>query len=293
MPNYNLVRFIACMLVVLHHVIAYFEIQKGVNFSFLKIFSNTCVPLFVLLSGALLLSKSENYLTFFKKRFKNVFIPFVFWILFYTLLRIITGFLNDSININLLLKNLVGIEGHPYYHLWYIYLIIFLYLITPLLKKIVNIFPEKYFFIVYLILFLFFQLISINFNNILWSNYLALYVMGNIISMLYNKKSLYFYLILICSLVFYYFENTTNISNASFSILIFLIIIKIHIKNDWIDFFMPLTLGIYLVHPLILKLVTKTYFFQNNIFLFFFIVFIISAFCTFLIKKIKFLNRIL
>lgn len=293
MPNYNLVRFIACMLVVLHHVIAYFEIQKGVNFSFLKIFSNTCVPLFVLLSGALLLSKSENYLTFFKKRFNNVFIPFVFWILFYTLLRIITGFLNDSININLLLKNLVGIKGHPYYHLWYIYLIIFLYLITPLLKKIVNIFPEKYFLIVYLLLFFFFQLISINFNNILWSNYLALYVMGNIISMLYNKKSLYFYLILICSLVFYYFENTTNISNASFSILTFLIIIKIHIKNYWIDFFMPLTLGIYLVHPLILKLVTKTYFFQNNIFLFFFLVFFISAFCTFLIKKIKFLNRIL
>lgn len=292
MPNYNLVRFIACLLVILHHVIAYFEIQKGINFSFLKIFSNTCVPLFVLLSGSLLLSKNDNYLTFYKKRYKNVFTPFVFWIFFYSFLRLVLDFLNESNNINLILKNLVGIDGHPYYHLWYIYLIAFLYLITPLLKKIVNFFSEKYSLIVFSFLFFLFQLISIKFDNILWSNYMALYVMGNIISILYNKKIFYYILILICFTLFCSLENTTNISNTIFSILSFLIILKIQFKNDWIDFFMPLTLGIYLVHPLILKLVTKIYFFQNNILLTFFFVFILTTFCALLIKKINFLNRI-
>ena len=122
---------------------------------------------------------------------------------------------------------------------------------------------------------------------------MALYVMGTIISKLYEKKKFYFFITLITAITFYVFDNTTDISITSFSILLFLIIIKIPLQKNWINFFMPLTLGIYLVHPLVLKLVTKNYFFPNNILLIFSLVFILTVFCVFLIKKINFLKRIL
>ena len=143
-PNYNLVRFVACFLVVLHHVIAYFETQKGLSFPMLTIVSSTCVPLFILLSGALLIPKNENCKVFYSKRIKSVFIPFLFWIAFYTLFRLLSPYLNNAESTILIYKNLIGIGGWPYYHLWYIYLILFLYLITPAIRKLLKLFPVQY-----------------------------------------------------------------------------------------------------------------------------------------------------
>jgi surface polysaccharide O-acyltransferase-like enzyme len=42
-------------------------------------FSRMSVPLFVMLSGALLLPKEESYTTFFTKRLKRIMFPWVFW----------------------------------------------------------------------------------------------------------------------------------------------------------------------------------------------------------------------
>ena len=291
-PNFNLVRLIACFLVVLHHVIAYFEIQKGIDYLFLKTFSNTCVPLFILLSGALLIPKNDNYIKFFKKRFKSIFIPFLFWITFYSFLRLLIEFFNNTQNTSLILKNLFGIGGYPYYHLWYVYLIVFLYLITPLLRKSIKVLPEKYILFTYVILFFIFQVISIKFNKIFWSDFVSLYIMGGLISQIFSKNKLYFAFFLLSLSLFFIFENNHDIQVTSFSILLFLIMIKIPLRIFWIDFFIPLTLGVYLLHPLVLKLVTKNYFFQDNISLLTCIVFILTLFCVFLIKKISFLKRI-
>lgn len=43
------------------------------------------VPVFVMVSGALLLdtSKQEGILTFYKKRLSKIFIPIIFWTAFY------------------------------------------------------------------------------------------------------------------------------------------------------------------------------------------------------------------
>lgn len=92
------------------------------------------VPLFVMLSGALLLGKDEPLSVFFKKRFKRVLIPFIVWsfilgaFLFYKNNQILSGCL-AWITISTLTGGI-----HTIY--WYIYLILGLYLITPLLRKI-------------------------------------------------------------------------------------------------------------------------------------------------------------
>ncbi len=46
-----------------------------------------CVPLFVMISGALLLSKTESLGDFFAKRFQRIAIPFLVWTILYLLWR--------------------------------------------------------------------------------------------------------------------------------------------------------------------------------------------------------------
>lgn len=92
------------------------------------------VPLFVMLSGALLLGKDESLGVFFKKRFKRVLIPFIAWsviwgvFLFYKENKTMAGCL-PWIVISFFNNGVHGIY-------WFVYLILGLYLITPLLRKI-------------------------------------------------------------------------------------------------------------------------------------------------------------
>lgn len=95
----------------------------------------TGVCLFLGISGALLLGRQEPLKVFFRKRFRRIFLPFLFWsIVVYSLdcileppadwggvvPRFIVAFLTNGV--------------HSIY--WFVYLIIGLYLLTPLLRVI-------------------------------------------------------------------------------------------------------------------------------------------------------------
>ncbi|WP_353888575.1 acyltransferase [uncultured Polaribacter sp.] len=290
-PNYNLLRLVACFLVVLHHVIAFYELKLNGNFPILRIVSSTCVPLFIILSGALLVFKEENSLYFYKKRLKAVLFPFLFWILLYTIYRLLSNLLNQNEGYINILQNILGIGGWPYYHLWYIYLIIYLYFITPFLRKIIYVFPKKKQVIISTILFFIFFTISFYNDGFLWSKYISYYLAGGIISKNFYKTN-YLILLAIVFLTFlgvYYF-NFMAIKSFLFSILCFLIIIKTpRLKS--VNFVIPFTLGIYLVHPIILKTVTKVVSY-NNLLLTTLITFVFSLFFIVLMKKNKFLKKV-
>lgn len=128
------------------------------------------VPIFFMISGYLNLNSLENnesIFLFYKNRFIKVVIPFVFWAICYFLLPF---FLDPNINIIQVLSNVNNYKefiyqllfGPVYYHLWFIYTILVLYLFTPLIKKALSLFSKKTFA---WILILFFSFISI--NNIL------------------------------------------------------------------------------------------------------------------------------
>ena len=93
------------------------------------------VPLFVMLSGALLLGKQEPVKDFFRKRFTRILIPFLVWslimgvLLFYKEHHNFSGCISWIIS-STLTKGVIGIY-------WYVYLIAGLYLITPLLRHII------------------------------------------------------------------------------------------------------------------------------------------------------------
>lgn len=111
-----------------------------------------CVPLFVMITGALLLPVRGEASVFYKKRIPRVFFPFLIWSVIYNLFPWITGVLgveprvileffpyaNEEVLRQSLAVSMGYIANLPFnfslldVHMWYIYLLIGLYLYLPI-----------------------------------------------------------------------------------------------------------------------------------------------------------------
>lgn len=94
------------------------------------------VPLFVMISGALLLGdkREMTYKDFFMKRAAKVFIPLLGWSAIYYAYKVYNGTYIFSIKEPIRLFMTQGISVH----LWFLYMILGMYLITPLVKILVQ-----------------------------------------------------------------------------------------------------------------------------------------------------------
>lgn len=128
----------ATFMVILIHAAAPIAHAEGSDYNssfwwagnFWNSLSRPGVPLFVMLSGYLLLGKDYPLPDFLKRRFSRVVIPAIFWMLIYCFYGYMANGSPDSIGAAL--KSLV--TGPVHYHLWFIYLIIGLYLVYPILR---------------------------------------------------------------------------------------------------------------------------------------------------------------
>ena len=82
--SYDVIRFVAILIVFSIHCMAGLDAQRntGTNIfvsNLLHSFQGIGVPLFVLLSGALLLGRLDSPVVFLKKRITRVLVPFVMW----------------------------------------------------------------------------------------------------------------------------------------------------------------------------------------------------------------------
>lgn len=105
-----------------------------------------CVPLFFLISGYLLLGKSQKLSYFILKRIKKVVIPLFAWSLIYLIWKRIIVF-----DYTISIKSVYSIIITPsYYHLWFIYALIFVYYLIPILRKLILNSSEytKYYFVI-------------------------------------------------------------------------------------------------------------------------------------------------
>lgn len=90
------------------------------------------VPAFVMISGALLLGREINLFAFLQKRFLRVWVPFTVWIVIYIAYHNI--FEHNPISLkNAFFGYLSGGNGQ-YGHLWFVYMILGLYLFTPIIN---------------------------------------------------------------------------------------------------------------------------------------------------------------
>ena len=114
-----------------------------------------CVPMFVLLSGAFLLkqNKEVSISEVFRKRLPKIVIPLVFWSIIYILYN---GYTSDNgfagINWKAQLKTFY--QGPVAYHLWFLYMLIGIYLLYPIINLFITAAKEihiRYFLIVWFI----------------------------------------------------------------------------------------------------------------------------------------------
>ena len=298
----DVLRVLACLLVILIHASAMYVLNNFGSFNYwigniINSFSRVSVPIFVMISGALILDNNYNFTV--KKIIKHIrklIIFFAFWSLLYCILFriIIPIFINcENINIVIIIGDLI--KGH--YHLWFIYMIIGLYLISPLLRLWVTKDNKKYveYFIILSLIFNFLipQIITIGsiysdlfshlndlveYLNIKYvCGYTTYFVLGWYINNfeIKNKKGIY-YLGIICLMltmivsfmlssysgkpIYIYGYLTTNIFFQTLATYIF---IKYKFKNKKYDkknFLISISnnsMGIYAIHAAFVYIINK------------------------------------
>ena len=138
--RYDLIRSIAIILIVCIHSTGMLSGAAPVGWSPLRVeyalFGSIVCPgvhLFILLSGALLLGKEEPIGVFYRKRLRRILIPFLLWSV---AVYILTGLTTEGFPWGFLdyFRRLATNGIHGTY--WFIYMILGLYLITPLLRWI-------------------------------------------------------------------------------------------------------------------------------------------------------------
>ncbi|MDP0501294.1 MAG: acyltransferase [Verrucomicrobiota bacterium JB022] len=96
----------------------------------------TAPALFVMVSGALLLRPRKQELPdFYRRRLHRVGIPLAFWTVLYLGLRWVAGQVKESNPLVFALHE-VGV-GEPFWHLYFLYILAGLYLVTPFLQRFI------------------------------------------------------------------------------------------------------------------------------------------------------------
>lgn len=145
--NYDLVRVVATFLVVQLHVATPWLWRSNDMSDPLWI---TCllfdsigrmgVPIFLMLSGSLLLPREDSYGVFFRKRFTRILIPLAFWTLVFEIYLAGAMYIDKGVRdwgeIWQGLVNPIVKPASP--HLWYLYMILGMYLVTPLLRRVLK-----------------------------------------------------------------------------------------------------------------------------------------------------------
>lgn len=102
----------------------------------IEIFSRWCVPLFIMVSGMLLLQSrtaAQSPRAFYARRASRIAIPLIGWTIFYRLFIPHTG-LHPNVE-----ETVQAIySGQPFYHLYFLFVIAGLYLICPYLARAID-----------------------------------------------------------------------------------------------------------------------------------------------------------
>ena len=285
---FDILRIVSSFSVILIHVSARYY-KLNINSNNWKIahyyngISRFGVPIFLMISGALFLSKDISVGQIFKKYIRRLLTNILFWSFIYTIYKINSSITSiKSFILNFFLGN---------YHFWYIYVIIELYIITPFLREIIKkdlliIFIELSFIFTFIIpIIIEFnsdipQFLSQIFQIIYWKldfkyikGYIFYFLFGyylnnNKITLL-KKKLIYIFGIigfLFTTIILYkisiikqkkylkYFTGL-NLNILLYSTCIF-IFFKLNLNSYKINIFFKkisiYTFGIYLIHPLIL-----------------------------------------
>ncbi|MEA5616266.1 acyltransferase family protein [Cronbergia sp. UHCC 0137] len=191
-PTGDIIRVVATFTVLFIHItqysvrtstsldIAWWSLNIGQSLSI------WAVPAFIMLSGALLLSPQsldESPLVFYKKRLLRIGIPLLFWGVVYFFLE---KKWSPDISLEYLIDDLW--HGHISWHLYFLFAILGLYLLTPWLRLLIKKISTKREELILIIILLFITTCVDSYNQIFqlwkwhgtlrWVSYLGYYLVG-------------------------------------------------------------------------------------------------------------------
>ena len=184
----DVVRVVACLMVILQHspMPSLGEVNS-VLLSATSFLSYPCVPLFFMVSGALLLPvehPSSGSLLFIRKRISKILFPTLFWTFFYLVVRMIVK--DQPIGWVNILSIPFSPQGHGF--LWFMYVLVGLYLIAPIISHWLRQSSKKeleFYLALWFMTLSFTHLenilyISEGYNNVLYyfSGYIGYFVLG-------------------------------------------------------------------------------------------------------------------
>ncbi|RYF25405.1 MAG: hypothetical protein EOO42_03820 [Flavobacteriales bacterium] len=284
-------RVVATVAVVLLHVTAPFALKFGSISNSNWWIANSldslvrfCVPVFVMLTGALLLPRTHTLESYLKKRVVRIILPFLFWSAIY----IAHYFSRLTHNFEFTISSVSQIIGNKLfygasYHLWYIYMIIGIYLILPIISTWVRNASEKE-IVYFLALWLFSVIISNSlfkdyvpdFNLKYFSGFIGYLVLGYYLSTKsFNKKTaviLFLASVAVTAVGTYYFSTSKGKLSTDYyqyfslpvimaSSSIFLAFKNISLANNNIlkvrNFINRNSFGVYFSHILVLFYLNK------------------------------------
>lgn len=285
-------------------------------------FVRFCVPIFFMISGALMLDEKYdfNFEKLFKKNILKIVTAFSLWSLFYVLI----DFLSGEKSIKTLIKS--ALTGH--YHMWFLFAIIGIYLLIPILRKLSadeNLL--KYAIILTFILVFGVNIVKsfklTNFFGVYIENslklnfgYITYFLTGYYISKtdISKKTTKVLYILGVLSIFFTIYTtkivsiNQNQAISTFYSYLmpnVFFVAVFIFLlfkslfnnkKSDIIFNISKLCFGVYLIHPFVLSVIYKyvTILSFNAIYsvmIISFLAFFISLIIIYFISKIPFLNK--
>jgi len=280
----SFLRILATFSVIIIHVSAPLVVRFGeISFfdwnvaNFFDSISRYSVPMFFMISGSLLLSKDYGIVGFLKKRLGKIVPPFLFWSLIYSLFnRYVLN--NELLVITKVVKDIFyGSE----YHLWFIYALIGVYLITPILRKWIKSASQKeilYVLVIWILTLIigipgmriYFPKIDLSY----FSGFLGYFVLGYYLKQFGTKEKFIPVLSILLGVIitisatyiftikngkFYeYFYEYLSLNALFVASGIFLLFNKMTNSNERINSIVfklnQSCFGIYLIHPLVLKL---------------------------------------
>ena len=277
----DVLRAFACICVLLVHSPAVYDGRIPGQFvlaPFNYVFMAWGVSIFFMISGALLFTKEQQLVPFFKKRFARILVPTILWSLIY--LIFIPIYEHSDIN---LFHKLFLLPFTPQYGLmWFMYALVGIYLITPMISTWLSKATKNDVEIVLAawgitLFFPYFELFDVSINNAIMPNGSLYYFYGFIGYYLktYNPihlKSLTYIVLVIVAFSFpfiVFFSNwipikvlnsSQSISAALMSTIAFIFFQNIDYQkienNKWflkmIESFAACSFGIYLLHMVFL-----------------------------------------
>lgn len=291
------------------------------------------VLLFFMISGAMLLDyrKRQNTKIFLQHRLKRVVLPFLFWSILWYVFDIFWTAVPGPIShknpsINDFIRGLM--TNHINNIFWFFYVIIALYLITPIFSQIAISKKNNLLFGVVCIYFIINCIITyaVNLFNLdirldqinqplLTSSYIGYFIMGYLIHKNYfSKKQENLFIIsglvsIIISLILNALKpslkttSTTGLIAFLYAVALFILIKRVisvlNFTDKQINFIATIAstnLGVYLMHPFFIKVFDKLFnVTQTNwshIYLFPFLIYIVCILITLIGKKIPFVKYI-